>query len=79
MKLLVLFLAALNGGKDSLGFLLLLLETYKAAAAVARTAAAVATHDGFPSGAAARPISGILNNIPQQWLLWVSIYIQNAV
>lgn len=49
------------------------------AAAVSRTAAAAATHDGFPSGAAARPISGILNNIPQQRLLWVSISIQNAV
>lgn len=50
-----------------------------AAAAVSHAAAAVATHDGFPGGAAARPISGILNNIPQQRLLWVSIYIQNAV
>lgn len=50
-----------------------------AADAVSRAAAVAATHDGFPGGAAARPISGILNNIPQQRLLWVSIYIQNAV
>lgn len=33
----------------------------------------------FPAVRWLRPISGILNNIPQQRLLWVSIYIQNVV